>query len=82
MRQFNKRTVLKWALIGLCMAPAPGQADDWPQWLGPERNAIWKETGIIDKFPAKGPALRWKSSLGGGYSGPVSYTHLTLPTKA
>lgn len=70
MRQFNKRTVLKLALIGLCMAPALGQADDWPQWLGPERNAIWKETGIIDKFPAKGPALRWKSSLGGGYSGP------------
>ncbi len=52
------------------MAPVLGQADDWPQWLGPERNAIWKETGIIDKFPAKGPALRWKSLLGGGYSGP------------
>ena len=46
------------------------QAEDWPQWLGVGRDASWNETGIINKFPSKGPKLRWKTSLGGGYSGP------------
>ena len=70
MRQLRKQIAQIGALIALCMAPVLGQAEDWPQWLGPERDAIWRETGIIDKFPAKGTTLRWKSSLGGGYSGP------------
>ena len=25
-------------------------ADDWPQWLGPNRDAVWREDGIIEKF--------------------------------
>ena len=27
-------------------------ADDWPQWAGPKRDGIWRETGILEKFPA------------------------------
>ena len=23
------------------------KADDWPQWRGPNRDATWKETGIL-----------------------------------
>ncbi|MCH2365311.1 MAG: pyrrolo-quinoline quinone, partial [Planctomycetes bacterium] len=45
--------------------------DDWPQWLGPQRDGVWREKGIIEKFPEKGPRLRWKAPLGGGYSGPA-----------
>jgi len=26
-------------------------ADDWPQWLGPKRDAVWRESGIVEKFP-------------------------------
>ena len=26
----------------------PARADDWPQWLGPQRDAVWRETGIIE----------------------------------
>src|SRR5436189_972 len=39
-------------------------ADDWPQWLGPQRDGIWRETGILDKFPAGGPKVRWRIPMG------------------
>ncbi len=46
-------------------------ADDWPQWLGPQRDSVWRETGIIEKFPDEGPTVLWRAQVGGGYSGPV-----------
>ena len=53
------------------MTPSTAIADDWPQWLGPRRDGVWRETGILDKFPDNGPRLRWKAEIGGGYSGPA-----------
>lgn len=46
-------------------------ADDWPQWLGPTRDDVWRETGIVEKFPEGGPKFLWRVSLAGGYSGPA-----------
>ncbi len=46
-------------------------AEDWPQWLGPRRDSVWRESGIIERFPAQGPAVRWRAAIGAGYSGPV-----------
>lgn len=46
-------------------------ADDWPQWLGPQRDAVWRETGIIEKFPADGLKFRWRVPVGGGFAGPA-----------
>jgi outer membrane protein assembly factor BamB len=46
-------------------------ADDWPQWLGPERDGVWRETGIVEKLPAAGPKVLWRVPVGGGYSGPA-----------
>ena len=46
-------------------------ADDWPQWLGPQRDGVWRETGILEKFPAAGPKVRWRVAVGGGYAGPA-----------
>ncbi len=45
-------------------------ADDWPQWFGPKRDGIWREEGILDKFPKDGPKQLWKHALGAGYTGP------------
>jgi outer membrane protein assembly factor BamB len=50
---------------------ALGHADDWPQWMGPGRDNVWKETGIIDKFPAGGPKILWRAPVAGGYAGPA-----------
>src|ERR1043166_2965022 len=46
------------------------KTEDWPQWLGPNRDAVWRETGIIEKFFAGGPAGLWRGNIGGGYAGP------------
>jgi outer membrane protein assembly factor BamB len=50
--------------------PAISQAD-WPQWLGAERDGIWRETGIIQSFPDDGPRVLWRVSAGYGYSSPT-----------
>jgi len=47
------------------------RADDWPQWLGPQRDGVWRETGILEKFPADGSIVRWRTPLGAGYTGPA-----------
>ena len=55
----------------LALTAAALRADDWPQWLGPQRDAVWRETGLVESFPAGGPAVRWRVPIGGGYSGPA-----------
>ncbi len=47
------------------------RAADWPQWLGPERDGVWRETGIVEQFPAGGLQFRWRTPIGGGYTGPA-----------
>ena len=49
----------------------PAHADDWPQWMGPLRDGVWRETGILKTFPKDGPRVRWRSKIGGGYAGPA-----------
>jgi len=46
-------------------------ADDWPQWLGPQRDGVWRETGIVDAFPGGGLKVLWRTKIGGGYTGPA-----------
>ena len=46
-------------------------AADWPQWMGPERDNVWRETGIVDELPAGGPKIAWRSPVAGGYAGPA-----------
>jgi outer membrane protein assembly factor BamB len=47
------------------------RADDWPQWLGPQRDGVWRETGILEKFPGGGPKVLWRTAIHGGYAGPA-----------
>lgn len=57
--------------VCLLFAAAAARADDWPQWLGADRSGVWKETGIVEKFPADGPKRVWSAPVGGGYAGPA-----------
>ncbi len=44
-------------------------AANWPQWRGPNRDGISKETGLLKQWPAEGPPLAWKATgAGRGYS--------------
>ena len=45
------------SLLLLAIFAAPVMADDWPQWFGPQRDGVWRETGIVDKFPEGGPKV-------------------------
>jgi outer membrane protein assembly factor BamB len=47
------------------------KADDWPQWMGPKRDNVWREDGILDKFPKGGPKVVWRTPVNGGYAGPA-----------
>ncbi len=45
--------------------------DDWPQWRGPTRDGVWRETGLVEKFSADRLPIRWRVGIGSGYSGPT-----------
>ncbi|HEV3144404.1 MAG TPA: PQQ-binding-like beta-propeller repeat protein [Gemmataceae bacterium] len=46
-------------------------AADWPQWRGPDRNGISKETGLLPEWPKEGPKLLWQvNDIDYGYSTP------------
>ena len=46
-------------------------AADWPQWRGPQRDGISKETGLLHEWPGDGPKLLWQvGEIGTGYSTP------------
>jgi outer membrane protein assembly factor BamB len=57
--------------LALAVAAPPARADDWPQWLGPRRDGVWREDGILDKFPPGGPKVLWRTPIGSGYAGPA-----------
>ena len=49
----------------------PLSADDWPQWRGPQRDGVWRETGIVEKFSSPQLQPVWTATVGPGYSGPT-----------
>jgi outer membrane protein assembly factor BamB len=59
------------ALVLGVLPSARAAAADWPQWLGPERDGVWRESGLIEAFPKGGPKVLWRAPLGTGYSGPA-----------
>jgi outer membrane protein assembly factor BamB len=45
--------------------------DDWPQWLGPRRDGVWREDGILETLPAGKAKILWRTPIAGGYAGPA-----------
>ncbi|MCA9254711.1 MAG: PQQ-like beta-propeller repeat protein, partial [Phycisphaerales bacterium] len=67
---FHRRIPLLAAILAAGFAMTT-RADDWPQWMGPGRDNVWRETGLLAKFPAEGPKIRWRANVAGGYAGPA-----------
>ena len=63
-----KRTI--WVSAVLMAWVATGRAD-WPQYLGPDRNAVSPEKGLARSWPEDGPKVAWTVPLGRGYAGPA-----------
>jgi outer membrane protein assembly factor BamB len=46
-------------------------AQDWPQFLGPERNSTSPQKKLLKSWPERGPEVLWAVNIGIGYGGPV-----------
>jgi len=71
MRDLRVKTLVGLVIIFLCcLSEAAAQAGgNWPQWRGPNRDGISKETGLLKQWPDAGPPLAWKATgAGNGYS--------------
>jgi len=63
---------IAYTTIGLILSSvAASKGDDWPQWRGPQRDAVWRETGLVEKFDETQIKPVWRAPISGGYSGPT-----------
>ena len=64
-----KKIIFTALLFATALGPLAG---DWPQWRGPNRDGISRETGLLQAWPSAGPKRVWLSrDIGIGYSAPV-----------
>jgi outer membrane protein assembly factor BamB len=65
-------------VLALICTLASLPAEDWPQWRGPQRDGISRETGLLQEWPAGGPKLEWhRTDTGSGYGAPaIVGTHI------
>ena len=55
-------------VVGAVITSGQSASIDWPQWRGPDRNGISKETGLLAQWPKSGPTVAWSAAmLGAGY---------------
>ena len=48
-------------------------ADNWPQFRGPDRDSISKETGLLREWPDGGPKVLWTVEVCEGYAAAAIY---------
>lgn len=70
MYHFVSLVVLPFVLLSI-VVQSTGYADDWPQWRGPSRDAVWREGGIVDQLPDDKLPRKWTAKVASGYSGPT-----------
>ena len=51
------------ALLLTVIVVSTSRADDWPQWMGPKRDSVWREKNILDTFPKEGPKVLWRANV-------------------
>jgi len=47
------------------------RGEDWPQWRGPLRDGVWRESGVRSELPTGELPVRWRVPAGLGYAGPA-----------
>ena len=65
----NRMLVFTAIVVSVIAVPVPGA--DWPQWRGPNRDGVWSEDGIVERFDQPQLPIRWRAEIGSGYSGPT-----------
>lgn len=65
----NRCLVFAVVLIGFFAFASTALAEDWPEFHGPNRDNLCRETGLLQQWPDEGPELHWTlEGLGTGYS--------------
>jgi hypothetical protein len=67
MRAYNFITISIVVLL-IALMPVRSEADDWPNWRGPQHNGISDETDWIGDWPAFEPVILWEQQVGTGFS--------------
>jgi outer membrane protein assembly factor BamB len=65
--------LVRWLIAGALVAVrslALQEDQDWPHWMGPTRDGVWHEAGVLDHVPAGGLEVEWRAPIGRGFSGP------------
>lgn len=69
------KLIVRAMVIALLVVQAVGPvgvfAEEWPQWRGPRRDGVWRETGVLERFPESQLEHRWSVPVSSGYSGPT-----------
>ena len=62
---------MRFILLMVLISLASAFAEDWPQYLGPNRDGTSPQKGILRSWPEGGPEVLWTVKVGRGYGGPV-----------
>ncbi|MED5418220.1 MAG: pyrrolo-quinoline quinone, partial [Verrucomicrobiota bacterium] len=57
-------------LLAMMTLSTASLAEDWPQYLGAGRDAVWREQDVELDFAKRAPRLVWSVAVGSGYAGP------------
>ena len=66
-----KKFLLGILLCGLIATSARADDGEWGQWMGPNRDGVYSESGVIDSIPEAGLKVKWRIPIHGGYAGPA-----------
>ena len=69
--QCSKLPIMRTLALLLLVSTGGAFADDWPQWLGEQRDGIWREAGVRKSLPEAGAKIMWRAPVGWGYAGPA-----------
>ena len=71
----NRRPPSRMATAVTCavvaLATLALDAEDWPQWRGMDRDAVWRDTDLVERFADDGLIVKWRAPVRGGFAGPA-----------
>jgi outer membrane protein assembly factor BamB len=68
----HERKRLVYVLIANIIGSASVYAQDWPQYLGPDRNSTSPQINIVRSWPESGPEVLWTVEVGPGNGGSIA----------
>jgi outer membrane protein assembly factor BamB len=71
LAKIEKLTAAFAALVIMPFLISSAGADDWPAWMGAQRDGVYRESGIVTSIPDSGLKVKWRKPVAEGYAGPA-----------